>query len=110
MSTKAFSERYNLFLHVPCDVYKHLADQIEGALILFYSQTYLCSAVSEQDFGPFGVVSGLVRDVLLTRHFLNGSKISHMSHMMCANINIFYIPCDMCNHFVDQIEGALILI
>ena len=64
--------------YVQCDVCKHLEAMIEVALILFYSITYLCFGVSEQDFRRSGVVNWLVRGVSVPRHFLNDTNILHI--------------------------------
>ena len=55
------------------------------SLILFYSQTYLRLALSEQEFGCSGVVNGLVCGVSESKHFLNDTNIFYLSHVMCAN-------------------------
>ena len=79
-------------------MHKQLEDIIEVSLILFYSQTYLCVAVSEQDFWRSGVGKILVLEVSVSRHFLNDTK------------PVKYILCDMCKHLEDIIEVALISI
>ena len=76
---------------------KHLEDIIEVALICIYNQTYLRVAVSEQDFWHSGVVNGLIREVSVPKTFLNDT-------------NLFYIPCDVCKHFNNKIEVALVSI
>ena len=64
---------------------KHLEDIIEVSLILFYSQMYLCVAVSELDFWRSGVGKILVLGVSVSRHFLNDTNLFYIFHVMCAN-------------------------
>ena len=72
-------------LYISSDVYKCFTDKIEVSHILFYSQTYLRLAnLSEQDYGCFGVVNKLIREVSVPRHLLNDTNIFYISHVMCA--------------------------
>ena len=76
ISIKAFFEWYKHLMFISCDVCKHLEVKIAVAHILLYIQTYLCLAVSdEQDCGNSGVVYGLVREVSVSRPFLNDTNI-----------------------------------
>ena len=85
ISTKALPEWYKPLKYISCDVCKHLEDIIEVSLILFYSQTYLCVAVSELNFWRSGVVNGLVCGLSVSRHFLNDTNTLYIYHVMCAN-------------------------
>ena len=68
--------------HATCAIIWNI---IKIALILFYSLTYLRSSVLELGFWRSGVVNGLLRGVLVPRHFLNDTNILYISHLMFAN-------------------------
>ena len=74
ISIKALPEWYKPLKDISCDVCKHLEDIIEVSLILFYSQTYLCVAVSELDFWRSGVGKILILGVSVPRHFHNDTN------------------------------------
>ena len=86
-----------LLIYILCDVCKHLEDIVEVALILFYSQTYLCVAVSEQIFGVLAWEN--------TRSWsISTTALPELYRPL------LYISCDVCKHLEDTIEVALISI
>ena len=85
LTTKAIPELYKHLLYIPCDVWKHLEDIIELALIFFYSQTYFCLAVFKSKNWHSGVVNRLVLEVSVLMPFLNDTNHLYIFHVVCAS-------------------------